>query len=221
MRVVLASSLFVLLACGGAQKPAEGSAADTTALEPSASSAEGTPPPSESKPESKPTSSHAATSPAPSADAPAAAAPAAFHPTPTTSGSIDGKPFAPKLARASGAIQKDGRILLTLTEHSDCSGPAASKPGEGSLSILVTWKDGYKTDVGSLKRSGKKGSGEIGFARVSAAGKSDGSTTFKPTGRVTVVSAPTDQTATGKMSIDLQSGDYVLMGDLDVCGLAK
>jgi hypothetical protein len=39
---------------------------------------------------------------------------------------------------------------------------------------------------------------------------------FKPSGRVTIVKAPMDKDAVGKMKIDLQSGDYMLAGDLDV-----
>jgi hypothetical protein len=216
MRVVLASALFVLLGCGAAQKPAEGSSGDTAALEPSSSPASDTAPgpaASSETSDSKPASSHTAAPPAASSDTPAATAPPAFHPTPSATGSIDGKPFAPKLARVSGALQKDGRILITLTEHADCDTPAASKPGEGSMTFVVEWKDGYKTDVGSLKRTGKK---EVGFARVSTAGAVGASKTFKPTGKVTIVSAPMDQGATGKMKIDLQSGDYMLAGDLDV-----
>jgi hypothetical protein len=205
MRVVLAVSMFLLFGCGGAQKPAEGSTSDTAALEPSSSQAEDTPPTSASS-ESKPATAHVA--PAASSDAPAPAAPAAFHPAPGATGTIDGKPFEPKIARVSGPVQKDGRVLVTLVEHSDCTPPAA---GEGSLTLLVTWKDGYKTDLGSLKRSKKKGSGEIGFSRTAT------SATFKPTGTVTVVTAPADPSATGKMKIDLQSGDYMLAGDLDVC----
>jgi|HubBroStandDraft_1064217.scaffolds.fasta_scaffold55751_3 hypothetical protein len=216
MRVVLASALFVLLGCGAAQKPAEGSSGDTAALEPSSSPASDTAPgpvASSDTSDSKPSSSHTAAPPAASADAPAAAAPSAFHPTPSATGSIDGKPFAPKLARVSGALQKDGRILITLTEHADCDTPAASKPGEGSMTFVAEWKDGYKTDLGSLKRTGKK---EVGFTRVSATGAVGPSKTFKPTGKVTIVSAPMDQGATGKMKIDHQSGDYMLAGDLDV-----
>jgi len=75
----------------------------------------------------------------------------------------------------------------------------------------VPWQNGYKQDFASLKRSTKKGAGEIGIARGSAF-----STTFKPTGTVTVVKAPMEQNATGKIKIDLQSGDYLLAGDLDV-----
>jgi len=204
MRVVLAVSMFLLFGCGGAQKPAEGSTSDTAALEPRASPAEDTPPTSASS-ESKPATAHVA--PAASSDAPAPAAPAAFHPAPGATGTIDGKPFEPKIARVSGPVQKDGRVLVTLVEHSDCTPPAA---GEGSLTLLVTWKDGYKTDLGSLKRSKKKGSGEIGFSRTAT------SATFKPTGTVTVVTAPADPSATGKMKIDMVSGDYMLTGDLDV-----
>jgi hypothetical protein len=209
MRVVLAASMFLLFGCGGAQKPAEGSASDTAALEPSSSPAEDTSPGLAASSDSKPATSHVAPPPAASSDAPPAAAPAAFHPSPGATGTIDGKPFEPKLARVSGPVQKDGRVSITLLEHADCSPPAAT---EGSLTLLVTWKDGYKTDLGSLKRSGKKGSGEIGFIRASKPAPS-----FKPTGTVTVVAAPTDQSATGKMKIDLQSGDYMLNGNLDVC----
>ena len=117
MRVVLAVSMFLLFGCGGAQKPAEGSTSDTAALEPSSSPAEDTPPTSASS-ESKPATAHVA--PAASSDAPAPAAPAAFHPAPGATGTIDGKPFEPKIARVSGPVQKDGRVLVTLVEHSDC-----------------------------------------------------------------------------------------------------
>jgi len=216
MRVAVATSLlFVLAGCGGAtQKPAEGSTGDTAALEPKSSSPEPDTEPgaaaagdsSGTSSASKPAPTHAAPAATAPADAPAAA-PAAFHPMPGATGSIDGKPFAPKLALVSGAMQKDGRVPVTLVEHADCS-PA--KAGEGALTMLVAWKDGYKTDLGSLKR-GKKGSGEISFGRVGAP-----SGTFKPTGRVTVVTAPTDKDAIGKMKIDMQSGDYMLAGDLDV-----
>ncbi len=209
MRVVLATSMFLLFGCGGAQKPAEGSASDTAALEPSSSPAEDTSPSPAASSDSKPATSHVATPPAASSDAPAAA-PAAFHPSPGATGTIDGKPFEPKLARVSGPMQKDGRVSITLVEHTDCSPPLSAT--EGSLTLLVTWKDGYKTDLGSLKRSGKKGSGEIGFTRANKAAPA-----FKPTGTVTVVTAPTDPSATGKMKIDLQSGDYMLNGNLDVC----
>jgi hypothetical protein len=82
--------------------------------------------------------------------------------------------------------------------------------------MLVPWSDGYKVDLGSLKRGTKKGSGEIALTRVGAGGKAEVSATFKPTGRVTIVSAPKDANAFGKMKIDLQSGDYMLAGDLDV-----
>ncbi len=52
--------------------------------------------------------------------------------------------------------------------------------------------------------------------RVGDDGKQQISTTFKPTGRITVVSAPTEKDAIGKVKIDLQSGDYMVAGDLDV-----
>jgi hypothetical protein len=117
-------------------------------------------------------------------------------------------------------MQKDGRISVMLTEATDCPPAGGGKTSDAGLSLLVEWRNGYKTDLGSLKRSGKKGgSAEIAF--VHAGGKP--ASAFKPTGTVTVVSAPTDQGATGKLKIDLQSGDYILAGDLDVqlCVAAK
>jgi hypothetical protein len=241
MRKSASIALVILAACGGAQKPA-GSSADTSSLEhdhehdsesPSgdtaASSSAGsgggatspddsTAKPSSSKPSSSGSgsgsgSSSAASAPAAAADAPAAAA---FHPTPNALGSIDGKPFAPKIGRATAAMQKDGRLLVALTEGTECG--ASLKPGEGVLSLLLEWKDGYKTDVGSLKRATKPGGGEVGFSRGASVSKS-----FKPTGRVTVVKAPTDANATAKLKLDVQSGDLVLAGDIDVllCVAAK
>lgn len=220
MRKTAALPLVLLLACGGApdaQKPAA-TPADTSSLEPqpSGSAAETTPSSAEA-PAPKATAAPSAPSAAPAASAAAPAAPpaASFHAPPTATGSIDGKPFSPKVARSTSAMQKDGRLLLTLTEGADC---ASAKAGDGALTILVEWKDGYKTDLGSLKRATKAGGGEVGFSRSNGLSKS-----FKPTGRVTVVSAPTDANATGKLKLDVQSGDFMLAGDIDVllCVAAK
>ncbi len=73
-----------------------------------------------------------------------------------------------------------------------------------------------KLDLAALKRANKKSSGEIGFARINKAGKKELSSTFKASGRATIVKAPMEQNALGKMKIDLQSGDYMLAGDLDI-----
>ncbi len=221
MRNAAALSLVILVACGGAEKPAS-SPADTSSLEPKgsgadapAAAAEEPAPKAPATPQAAPaTSSAAAASPA---SAPAAEAPAAGHPTPSATGSIDGKPFSPKIARSKAAMQKDGRLLLSLTEATDCA--SSPKPGEGTLTLLVDWKDGYKTDLASLKRATRPGAGEVGFSRAGGGL----SKTFKPSGRLTVVSAPTDANATGKIKVDLQSGAFMLAGDLDVllCVAAK
>jgi hypothetical protein len=42
------------------------------------------------------------------------------------------------------------------------------------------------------------------------------SASFKPTGLLTVVSAPKQKDGVGKMKIDLQNGDYMLVGDLEI-----
>jgi hypothetical protein len=234
IRMKTRAGLAVVIACafcacgGGADKPAA-SPADTSSLEPKdqagagdtsaapsgGSGSAGASDDSASKPSSSapdhgaPASSAAA---APAADAPAAA----VHPTPSAMGTVDGKAFAPKIARATAAMHKDGRLLVTLTEGTECGG--TPKPGEGQLSLLLEWKDGYKTDIGSLKRATKPGGGEVGFSRGATMSKS-----FKPTGRVTVVSAPTDANSTGKLKLDVQSGDLMLAGDIDVllCVAAK
>jgi hypothetical protein len=119
------------------------------------------------------------------------------------------------MARVTQAAQKDGRILLTLDERTECGG-GDPKPGEALLTLTVPWEDGYKQDLGSLKRGGKKGAGEIAFARVGTNGKKDVSASFKPSGRVTVVKAPSEEGSLGKINIDMQSGEYMLSGDLDV-----
>ncbi|HLK38001.1 MAG TPA: hypothetical protein VKU41_14670 [Polyangiaceae bacterium] len=211
MRVVRFAPIVLLLACGGADpKPADSPADEMGGAKESSSSSTDTS--SSSAPASAAASSSPADAPAPTstkaADAPAAApAAAAVHPAPAVTGAIDGKPFNPKTARVAGPIQKDGRILLTLVEATDC---AAS--GGPTLSMMVPWQDGYKQDFGSLKRATKKGPGDISFART---GKNYVAS-FKPSGTVTIVSAPMAQNATGKMKIDLQSGDYMLAGDLDI-----
>jgi hypothetical protein len=210
MRAVVVSSLIVLVACGGSKKPAE-SATESTSTETSASS--GTDMPASSDTASADASASSALGASSAPETPPPAEPAPTHPVPNTTGAIDGKPFAPKMARVTQAAQKDGRIVLTLDERTECGG-GDPKPGEALLTLTVPWEDGYKQDLGSLKR-GKKGS-EIGFVRVSTNGKKDASATFKPSGRVTVVKAPSEEGALGKINIDMQSGEYMLSGDLDV-----
>jgi hypothetical protein len=218
MRVVQTLSLVALVACGSAQKPAATEPNDTSSLESSASSsgapsaaapAETPAPTAAEKPSSGSSSSAAAASPADTA-----AAAASNHPAPAATGSIDGKPFTPKLAQVAGPVLKDGRRLVVLHEGTDCA--ADAKPGDASMMLLVPWNDGYKVDLASLKRAKKNDVGEAAFVRIAADKKKQVSTTFRPTGLVTIVSAPTQKDALGKMKIDLQNGDYMLVGDLDV-----
>ncbi len=145
--------VLAFVACGGAQqKPAE--SVDTSSLE-SSSSHSGESKPStgtESTEGSAPTAKGSAP---PAADTPAT--PAANHPVPAATGTIDGKPFSPKLAQIAVQKQKDGRVTLVLHEGSDCIAPGDAKPGDASMLLVVPWKDGYKTDVSALARA-KKGS---------------------------------------------------------------
>ncbi|MDP9149998.1 MAG: hypothetical protein M3O36_08680 [Myxococcota bacterium] len=217
MRVAFLSSFLVLAACGGSKKPAESASGESSSIETDTpghgadaggASAESTETPSPSGSSAGAAATEAASPPASSSEPPAG------HPVPAATGSIDGKPFAPKLARVTGKMQKDGRILLTLDEHTDCAG-GGGKPGP-VLTMLVPWENGYKVDLGALKRASKKSAGEIGFAHVNKAGKKTASSSFKPSGRVTIVKAPMEPDAVGKMKIDLQSGDYMLVGELDI-----
>lgn len=223
-----ASLILGLVACGGAPKPSASDPSDTTSLEGSSSSAStaSTPSPSASSGSDSSGAAGATGGAAPSASSSAAAdaAPAAaIHPVPGATGTIDGKPFSPKLAQVVGPLKKDGRLVVMLHEGSDCIAPADAKSGDGSITLMVPWQDGYKVDLGSLKRGKKGDPGEAAFIRVGDDKKGHVSSTFKPTGRVTIVSAPTAQNAFGKLKIDLSSGDYILAGDLDVkvCGALK
>src|SRR5258708_29084774 len=211
----------LLFGCGGAQKPSA-SSPDTSSLEHEKSEGAGSEGASSPSPAggSNDSSSASSSSTSPSSTkssassgsggakgaakdtdstgssaAPAGAA--AVHPTPSATGNIDGKPFAPKIGRATAAMQKDGRLLVTLTEGTECG--ATPKPGEGALSVLIEWKDGYKTDVGSLRRATKPGGRGVGCTRGGAV-----SQTFKPSGRSTGVSAPTDACSTAKLNLDVQ-----------------
>ncbi len=226
-RTGLAGSLLLLAACGGgAQKPAEG--VDTSSLEstPSPSPGGGDTAPAAPVSSSGVPSGASPSSPIGSTDSSSAApAPAggAIHPVPGSTGAIDGKSFSPKLAQIASPMQKDGRVTLVIHEGSDCVAPADAKPGDASMVLVVSWQDGYKTDLSALRRAKKGNMGEAAFVRIGDDGKKQVSTTFKPTGLVTVVSAPTQKDAIGKMKIDLQSGDYMVTGDLDVklCVAAK
>jgi hypothetical protein len=204
-----ACSLLVLVACGGgAPKPAA-SEADTASLESSGSSAGATP--------ASASTATAADKPAPSSTSTAVPASitaavmgtASVHPVPGATGDIDGKPFSPKLAQLAGPVQKDGRVLILIHEGTDCL--ADTKSADASMMLMVPWKDGYKTDLSALRRAKGGNMGEAAFLR-----KKQVSSTFKPSGLLTVVSAPTTKDGIGKMKIDLQSGGYILAGDLDV-----
>jgi hypothetical protein len=218
---VIVLGVIGLAACGGSSPPAK-SEADTSSLEGQGSkdkdkdtsddSSSGSSASSSSA--SSPSTSAPAAASAPAASAaPAAdssAPPAAFHPAPSVTGTIDGKAFTPKVAQVLSPMKKDGRIQLVLTEASDC--PSGGDKGDhATLTMLVPWSDGYKVDLASLKLGGKKGAAEIALSH----GKTV-SSTFKPSGTVTVVSAPMDKTSTGKLKVDLQSGDYMLAGTLDI-----
>jgi hypothetical protein len=213
MRVRLACSLLVLVACGGGSTKPAASEADTSSLEGSGSSTSTT-----SAPTSTPTAA-ASAAPASTASSVPASITAAVtgtgpvHPVPGTTGDIDGKPFSPKLAQLAGPVQKDGRVLVVIHEGTDCL--ADAKSADASMMLMVPWKDGYKTDLSALKRAKGGNLGEAAFLR-----KKQVSSTFKPSGLVTVVSAATSKDGIGKMKIDLQSGGYILTGDLDVlvCG---
>ncbi len=218
MRVLAVTASVLFLACGGETPAPQTPSADTTSLEPGSSS---------SKDDSKEAAPAASDAPAPAAAPAASAAPAAaatdsppaaaYHPAPSVTGLIDGNAFAPKIALILGPMKKDGRIVVTLTEAADCAGDA--KADHSKLTMMVPWSDGYKVDLSALKVSGKKGPGEITFIP----GKKGGASAFKPSGSVTVVSAPMDKGAKGKLKIDLQSGDYMLAGNLDIemCSGAK
>ncbi len=219
--LVVVAAASILAACGGSSEPAQSPSSDTSSLESNGSSKESSAEPASSSSASSEPAPAAAPEPAPApaaSAAPDSAPAAAFHPAPSVTGAIDGKPFNPKVAQVLGPVKKDGRMLITLTEATDC--PAAGEKGEHpAIRLLVPWENGYKVDLSALKLGGKKGPGEIGFSRS----KKDVSTTFKPSGNVTVVNAPSDKGATGKLKIDLQSGDYMLAGDIDIemCAAAK
>ena len=204
-----ACTLLVLVACGGGSPKPAASEADTASLESSGSSGGATP--------ASASTATAADKPAPSATSTAVPASitaavmgtASVHPVPGATGDIDGKPFSPKLAQLAGPVQKDGRVLILIHEGTDCL--ADTKSADASMMLMVPWKDGYKTDLSALRRAKGGNLGEAAFLR-----KKQVSSTFKPSGLVTVVSAPTTKDGIGKMKIDLQSGGYILAGDLDV-----
>jgi hypothetical protein len=213
MRALAVPAAALFIACGGAgSPPAQTPSADTSSLESSGSSSK-----DESK-DSAPASSAApaaaaapAASAAPAADAPSSAPAASYHPAPSVTGLIDGNAFTPKVAQILAPMKKDGRITVTITEASDCPGSGDAKADHAKLTVVVPWEDGYKVDLSALKLAGKKGPAEISFT-----GKKGAVASFKPSGTVTVVSAPMDKGGKGKLKIDLQSGDYMLAGDLDI-----
>ena len=131
---------------------------------------------------------------------------------------IDGNSFTPKVAQILAPMKKDGRITVTLTEAADCPG-SGDNGDHAKLTMVVPWEKGYKVDLSALKLPGKKGPAEITFSPA----KKGATPSFKPSGTVTVVSAPMEKGSKGKLKIDLQSGDYMLAGDLDVevCVAAK
>ena len=207
MRSIVISSLVLgAIACGGGSKPAQ-SASDTSAVEANNSA---TKPSSDDSTASASSSDAGAAAPDAATTGETAPAPPA-HPTPTATGAVDGITFAPTIAHVVGKPKADGRIVVSLDAATDCSGAP-----DQSITMLITYKDGYKSDLGSLKRGSKKSAGEIAFLRVGPDAKKEFSSAFKPTGTVTVVKTAADSSTPGKLKLDLTSGDYMLNGDVDI-----
>jgi hypothetical protein len=230
MRTFIACSiaLVAIAACGGSQKKTDtdvnslsdpggggGGGGESSSSSESSTSTSGGGGGSPSSGTSSSHSSSSSTSSAASA-ASSAAAPTVFHPKPSTNGEIDGKSFAPRMAMVLAPMQKDGRIVIVLAEADDCVKPGDAQPGDGSISLLLPWKDGWKQDLASMVAPKGKSNGDISFSRLNDGKKSQLSTTFTPIGTVTIVKAPMDQNSFGKMKIDLTSGGYMLAGDIDV-----
>ena len=214
MRVLAVTASVVLFACGGGalQTPA----GDTSSLETGGSSKD------DSKDSPSPAASDApaaaapAASAAPASETPADSAPAAAfaHPAPSATGAIDGTAFAPKVAQYPRPDEEGRpRSEITLTEASECPAPGDAKADHARLTVVVPWQDGYKVDLSALKVSGKKGAGGDRL-QPRQEGRIGG--LQARSGTVTVVTAPMDKGGKGKLRIDLQSGDYVLAGDLDI-----
>ncbi len=228
MRTFIACALL-LVACGGSQKKADtdvnslgepgagGGGGDMSTSNESTGASGGSPAGGTSGGSGTTSTSTASTaSAAPAASSAAASAPAVFHPKPSTNGTIDGRSFAPRIAVIASPIQKDGRAVVTLAEADDCVSSSDAKPGDATMTMTIPWKDGMKADLAAMLRPKGKGLGEISFVRVTDAKQNDGSKTFDPIGTVTVVKAPTQKDAFGKMKIDLTAGGYMLAGDIDV-----
>jgi len=207
-----ACSLFVLTACGAAPKPAAADPSDTALLEQRATPSSATP--------AAPATAADAQPPAPAASPGAGDAAATQslgrHAAPAATGSIDGKPFTPKFAQLAGPLKKNGDVLVVLHEGDDCQAPADTKAGGASMLLIVPWREGYKVDLSALRRAKKHDLGEAAFVRIGPDKKKEVSPTFRPSGLLTVVAAPTQRGAVGDIKIDLQSGDYMLVGELDV-----
>jgi hypothetical protein len=207
MRSIVISSLVLgAIACGGGSKPAQ-SASDNSAVEANNST---TKPSSDESAASGSASDAGAAAPDAATTGEAAPAPPT-HPTPTVTGTLDGISFAPTIAHVVGKPKADGRIVVSLENSTDCSGAP-----DQAITLLISYKDGNKSDLGALKRGSKKNAAEAAFLRVGPDAKKEYSSTFKPTGTVTVVKTAADSSTPGKLKLDLTSGDYMLNGDIDI-----
>jgi hypothetical protein len=133
-------------------------------------------------------------------------------PSAWASGDLAGSAFTPTLVQMRGpAPGYVGRVSLRLFRGTGCDMDA--KEGDVDLLFAVPWGPGARTDLGTLSSKGVNPEAQATRHFDSEHGKG---LRFRPQGALTIVSAPSQKGAIGKITIDLRSGDYVLTGDMPV-----
>jgi hypothetical protein len=104
-----------------------------------------------------------------------------------------------------------GRVNLRLFRGTGCETDA--KDGDVDLLFAIPWAAGARTDLGTLSSKGVNPEAQATRHSDSEHGKG---LRFRPQGTITIVSAPSEKGAIGKITIDLRSEDYALTGDMPV-----
>jgi hypothetical protein len=145
--------------------------------------------------------------------APAAAPEAAPPPVeafPSATGTLDGKPWDLKGAGTAGPVQKDGSVLIGLGNYDIDCGVHAATAGDRTIVLQIPWKEGAKLDLAKLKKT------DVWATSVDDKKKVAALKTFKPTGKVEVLAAPTKEKSSGRIKIELKSGNDTITAEVPV-----
>jgi len=126
-------------------------------------------------------------------------------------GTLGGKPWELKGAGTAGPVQKDGSVVITLGNYLiDCSAHVAG-PDDRTITLTIPWKAHAKVELATLKAT--EAAATFIDEKKKKATPVKG---WKPKGTVEVMGAPTGAKSSGRIKIELTSGNDAITAEVPV-----